>query len=217
MKKRSDILNTEVSNLEKLNDSIIQVGNRVYTSFYGIFVFDIFITAILNRTININRGFISEIKSNNFICAAPLVRIQLDSLLRLYASLLINYNIDEFAMKILKGASVRDLVDSKGKKMNDRYLVDSMCKIEKFSWVKTIYEASNGFIHLSDKHIFTSSKIKKNNRILQSIIKKNDDFVPLEEKIGAIKYQFEITKAIIDLVESWSQRKASYNDKLNKA
>ena len=206
----SSILTEKIEELSKLNDTIIQVGIDLITCYESLYVFDIFLTAILNRTLNVNRGFISEIQSNNFICAAPLVRIQLDSYLRLYASTLINYDVDEFAQKIINGESIRNLKDSKGIKMTDKYLVDEISTKRDFAWVKYIYNAANGFIHLSDKHILASSRVEEGTRKIESIIRKDDEFIPIKEKEGAVEYQTLITQNIIQFVNSWIQQKKGY-------
>jgi hypothetical protein len=65
--------------------------------------FNVYLNGILNRSVNLSRGFSTLMKDKNFIAAAPLARLHLDSLLRLFAPQLINFNVDDFAMQVMKG------------------------------------------------------------------------------------------------------------------
>lgn len=59
--------------------------------------------ATLNRTINLNRGYISLLNKENYIAAAPLIRMNLDSLLRLFASSQSEFDYERFANEVRNG------------------------------------------------------------------------------------------------------------------
>lgn len=91
-----------MSELDAEGDQLIQVGKFLLESF-GITEFTIFCVAILNRTINLNRGYISLLNEENYIAAAPLVRMNLDSLLRLFASTQSEFDYERFANEVRNG------------------------------------------------------------------------------------------------------------------
>ena len=99
-------------------------------------------------------GFCDLIERKNFICAAPLVRLMLDNLLRFYAVWLVDKPHD-FATEILiEGKEIRKIKDRNGKKMTDKYLADQLSK--EYKWISNTYRETSGYIHLSSKHYFNT-------------------------------------------------------------
>lgn len=92
------------------------------------------------------------IKARNFICAAPLVRLQLDNSLRFYAAFLVE-EPHELAKAFIDGKSIRSFRERGSKeKLTDRILVDRLSLHH--SWIKEAYKQASGYIHLSEKHFF---------------------------------------------------------------
>jgi hypothetical protein len=93
--------------IENKSKSIINLGKQLYAISTNLFHFDLLIIAALNRTVNTNKAFVSLVKDSNFISAIPLIRINIDTLLRLYASKISEFNRNEYALKILSGTEVK--------------------------------------------------------------------------------------------------------------
>ncbi|HMJ71521.1 MAG TPA: hypothetical protein VK508_21645 [Cyclobacteriaceae bacterium] len=204
-------LSEVINELKTLEKEILRVGREQIEAHNGIYAFDLYCSAILNRAINIQAGYIVLIESNNFLSAAPLVRIHLDTLLRLSAPFSCGKNVDEFAGKVFGGKQINELKNSKGEKLRDGFLANELSKRRDFSWVKELYKTGSSFIHFSDKHIFTSVKIDKSkDRTINTVVGVHDGFIPLEEKIGATIYMTKITKGILLFIESWTDRKKTY-------
>jgi hypothetical protein len=170
----------------------------------GFYTFDIFVNGLLNRSVNLLKGFILLMRQNNFIAAAPLVRLHLDSLLRLYAPQLIDYNVDDFALKVIGGTSVRKLKDKENQKMTDTRLVKKISEHEAFNWVQKVYDTGNAYVHYSDQLVFAAMKVRdKDEQIVNFTVGQHDDFIPLTEKHGAIHWMHEITDGLLFLTYSW--------------
>jgi len=198
-----------LTDLDSSQDELIELGKRSAET-YALYPYDIFLSAILNRSVNLIKGFCSLVRDNNFIAAAPLVRIHLDSLLRLYASNLIDYNIDEFANKVIGGKSIRDLKDRDGRKMTDNYLVKKIMENENHEWVKEVYKTGSGHVHFSNYISSYSTKIdSKKNDIINVTIGKHDSFVVESEKIGAAIRINQISIEIAALIEIWCEYKSN--------
>jgi hypothetical protein len=116
-----------------------------------LFPLDLLAVATLNRSLCLIAGFTILIESKNFISAAPLFRMQLDNCLRFSAAWMVEEPHD-FARQVLHGVQIRRLKDRGGRFLTDRHLVEQLA-IE-HPWVKSTYEQSSGYVHLSDKHIF---------------------------------------------------------------
>lgn len=105
--------------------------------------------AVVNRALELSEGFKDLILSEKFLCAAPLLRLQIDNLLRYSAAWLVD-KPHEFVAEVMKGTPVKNLKDAAGKKMADYYLVQKLSS--DVPWVKSVYEKTCGYIHLSESH-----------------------------------------------------------------
>jgi hypothetical protein len=194
-------LEKKLIDLEKVGDEIIKTGKTLLEKF-GITEFTLFCAAILNRTINLNRGFVSLVRDNNYITAAPLVRINVDSLLRLFAATQSEYNYEQFAKLVREGTKIENLYDKKRKtKLKDSELSRRLSMIEGFSWIQEIYRIGSGFVHLSNQHIYSSFKIE--NNIISGGIRMTDEFIPESEKKAGTYYMIQTSKGIKIFIDDW--------------
>lgn len=204
-------INKLLNELEEKIKALTQLGKASLLTPPRFYTFDIFVNGLLNRSVNLLRGFIALMRDNNFIAAAPLVRLHLDSLLRLYAPQLIDYNIDDFALKVIGGTAIRKLKDKNNRKMTDTRLVEKISEHENFDWVQKVYDTGNAYIHYSDQLIFASMKTKdKEERTVNFTVGQHDEFIPLAEKHGAVHWMHEITDGLLFLTYSWVRQKESY-------
>ncbi|MGY1459822.1 hypothetical protein ACW5F0_14455 [Luteimonas sp. A534] len=117
-----------------------------------IFGLDLLAQAAFKRSMSLCAGFACLVRANNYLCAATLVRLQLDTCLRFFAAFIVERPHD-FAKSVLEGVHVRNIKDRTGARMTDKYLVDTLGK--KYEWMPRVYEATSGFVHLSERHIFS--------------------------------------------------------------
>lgn len=168
---------------------------------------DLYATAITHRALCLISGFCLMIENQNFICAAPLVRLQLDNLLRLYAAWLVK-NPHEFCQKVLKGEHVRKLKDQDNQKMTDKYLVEKIAM--EYPWASRLYEATSGYVHFSNKHHFnTVNHVDDKERSVEFGIGVSDINIPAGTREEAIDAMIEITKALLKYLHGWAFTKAN--------
>ena len=183
-----------ISFLEQQNKEHLKIAEEMLRAKEGAcFTMDLFAGAVLRRSMSIISGFVMLIKARNYICAAPLVRLQLDNLLRFSAAYIVE-DPDKLAIDVLKGIPIKNLKDKKNKKMSDGYLVKELKK--KYSWIERVYKNTSGYIHFSEKHmvhLLSKDKSKGKNVVSISIGAENDakDF-PL----------YEATLAMIDITDA---------------
>ena len=96
-------------------------------------------------------GGFCDLIPKNYVCAAPLVRLQLDNVLRFSALWLVSDSQD-FVTKVLEGKQINKLRDRDGQRMTDRNLVDKMKA--RHPGVEQVYDDTCGYVHLSDAHLF---------------------------------------------------------------
>ena len=199
--------------LEGRKKSIIECGRRLYAAYNGIFLFDTYCTALLNRSINLVDGFCSLAKADNYFSAFPMVRLHLDTLQRLYAIQLIEGDVDDITSEILEGKAINKFKAREsegGSALTDKFLCDKVGALPGLEWVKDTYQAGNSFVHFSDKQLISSMKVEDEGRAFQAAVAVGSPFIEEDEKKGACVRMTWLTDAILELVDTWSAQKATY-------
>lgn len=155
-------INTEVTqkDLELINKSLLELEVEIKNVCKDIFTQETdrnklfktshYIFSISNRVIALNRGFLTLTENNNYNAAIALIRLQIDSCLRLFALTLVS-DWRLFYNEVMKGTEIRNLKDRDGNKMTDNYLVTKYDEIH--NGFKLLYKNTSGFVHFSSNHI----------------------------------------------------------------
>lgn len=197
--------------LEGLKDQILLAGQGQIESNVNFYVFDIYCTGILNKSLNILSEFICLVRAKNFIAAAPLVRIHLDSLLRIFAPHAWGGNVDVFAEKVLDGEAINKLKTKSGRCLSDNFLATELSQWNGYEWVLKTYKSGSSYVHFSERHIFTSVKVRSISApTINFVVGEHDDFVAPHEKEAAVIYMHRITLGILYFIRSWTEQKRSY-------
>lgn len=158
--------------LEAAEADLREAAHLVVRSGSGkLFPVDFLAWAAANRSLGLIAAFRHCIESHNYITAAALVRLQLDTGLRFMAT----WHVADphaFALRVLSGERIDKCRDRRGKPLKDAYLVD-LAQPE-YPWVKTVYEATSGFVHLSERHIFATIEEASEDRVLTGSISGKD-------------------------------------------
>lgn len=192
-------LELQLIEIENKSQVIINMGNQLFQISNKTETFDLFLIALLNRTVNLNRGFVKLIRDNNYITAVPIIRINLDSLLRVYASGISEHDRNNFALAVISGEQIRKM-KIRGTKtpMQDIHLVNSITKVIGMEWVKDIYDSGNSFVHFSDNIIFSSQRIVSvQERMMEFTIGMNDSFIDDEIKLNTSIWLNKIIDSIV--------------------
>ncbi len=162
-----------LAKLAALQQQILGTSKKLFDQNKSMYLSDFYVMGALRRVLALVKGFRSQIAERNFLCAAPLVRMQLDTALRVYALSLVS-NREDVAKQLLDGVPLSKLKDAKGQKLRDAYLVDQLS--ETYAWVKPLYAETSGFVHLSERHFFTSiAKTDDQEQVVHLSITSEDD------------------------------------------
>jgi hypothetical protein len=145
-------------------------------------------------------GFQQMVEQRNMTCAHALVRLQLDTVLRLQAGILYGH-LDEFAKKVMEGEKVDRLRDPSGQRLTDRYLSRNISQA--YPWVDRVYVATSGNIHLSARHIHLSLGEWDETGGFGVRIDVNDRALSPELFLEAIEGFEAITALIIEQLVIW--------------
>jgi len=102
--------------LAEAKEQHIQLGKMMSEAYQGtIYHMDLFVAAVLNRSLYLIDGFSMLVLDRNYISSAPLLRLQLDNALRLHAAWLVD-EPHQFVIDVMSGKQIRNLKDSSGER-----------------------------------------------------------------------------------------------------
>jgi hypothetical protein len=175
----------------------LQLGKQLYSM-------DLYISAIINRSISFMKGFEQLANENNYITAVPIIRMQLDNCLRFYAATIVS-DYNTFFIEYLKGVHIRTLKDSNNKKMTDAYLVEKLDKV--YPGIHNLYNNASGYVHLSNEHSFLQTEIIKDKERTIGTRIGHYDFYALDQKVDFVFNMYKASEILLDLVRSWKFEK----------
>lgn len=195
--QRIEIMKNDVLKVGK--DILSAGGGQIRTSDLSV------ILGATKRTICHCSGFSTMIVDRNFICASSILRMQLDTALRIYACSLVN-DLEDFSRCILRGERVDKYKDKDGKNLRDAYLVNQLSQT--YPWVKNVYAVTSGFIHLSNKHFNqTIAKTDDKTHIVHFEISDKDVKRPPEVYIEVLEAFISSTDIILSFLRDWEDQK----------
>lgn len=195
-----------IKNLRELEKEHTAMGMEIMKAAEGaIYPLDLLAISVLNRSVCLLVGFCDLMEKENFVAATPLLRLQLDNLLRFHAAWLVK-DPHDFSTDILKGFQINKMKDREGNIMSDRYLVDKISG--EYPIMKDIYKHTSGYIHLSDKHMFNSFGSKKDETgRFNTKVGSKDSFVPESSYIEMLRAFFDVTGVLFRYLKGWAVTK----------
>lgn len=180
------------------------VDSRVTTMIktYGgaIYSMDFLVAAALNRTRANIKAFIQLIRDRNLVIAGALLRIQIDTALRVSAAFLVD-DPHGFANRVLQGDRIDRINDRNGARLTDRSLVNALSP--DFPWLERVYEKTSGYIHLSGTHIHHIFNNIQEDGHFQIKVAEMDRDLPDELYTEAIEAFFESIQILFKYVDGW--------------
>lgn len=191
--------------IEQLEDELIRKGAGIVGAGADLSHADCFIFGALRRTLAQARGFRDLIASRNFPCAAAILRLQLDTAMRVNALSIVD-DVDVACTAVLDGEQFNRLKDRDGIKLSDAHIRKKLA--ETHPWISPIYERTSDLVHLSGKHFEVSiARTDDETRMAYFQISGHDPHRPDETYFEAVDTFFEATKlAGMLLLAFWTAR-----------
>ena len=204
-------LDASLKRLKDFDKAHLELGKKMFEAFGGaLYDMDLLAIGVLNRSKAHIAGFRQLIESKNLICAGALLRLQLDTALRFYASFLVEQPHD-FARAVLNGERIRDLKDRNGFKMNDAYLVKKLGL--KYNWIPRVYERTSGYVHLSDIHLISAMEVSEgafdSERKITIKISAEDKPLQTSVYVEAVDAFGAVSEILLRYVHGWVFTKAN--------
>jgi hypothetical protein len=170
----------------------------------GFSLLDMFAWMVLKRSISLVYGFVALIRAKNFVSAAPLVRLQIDNILRFRAAFLVA-DSDAFIHSVLSGTPVRELRDKDNRRMTDAYLQQQL--LSEYPWIQEMYRKTSGYVHLSEEHFFNTVRASsKSEGAIEAYIGPDDRMVNSIIYSEAVETMILITHSLLTYMAEWVQK-----------
>lgn len=125
---------------------IIENDTNMYQS-------DMYLMGAARRTLAQARGFRDLIRSKNFPCAAAILRLQIDTAMRINGLKYVDQP-HSFINQILSGKQYNKQKSKNGEKLSDAFLRQKLN--ETHPWIDAVYQHTSDLVHLSPRHFLTS-------------------------------------------------------------
>ncbi|OGR70626.1 MAG: hypothetical protein A2X40_07645 [Elusimicrobia bacterium GWC2_65_9] len=180
----------------------------------NIFPLDLIAVGVIKRSLMLLQGFLSMLRSGNYLCAGPLLRMQLDNVLRIYAAGLFPSGSD--ALKaFLEDRPLSQLKAPDGKPLTDKELTTRVGRI--YPWLPQVYTTTSGFVHFSRSAIMSTVEDLTNDGAVRVVVgPRGGRRWKSDERLAAAQAFDEATKAVLQMGYSWGHVKTVEGAKRSK-
>lgn len=202
----SKVLRSRLGFMETAEQAQLILARRMLGACHGaLFGVDLMAVSALNRSMAHGAGIKSLIESRNLCCAGALLRLQIDTVLRFYATSLVD-DPNAFAFAVLEGKPINKMKAKDGELLRDAYLVQSLGK--QHAWVPRVYKETSGYIHLSEKHMLAALLEDPQGGGLLIKISASDEHTPEDLYLEVLEGFYAITDILAQHVADWTNSKS---------
>ncbi|MBT0992974.1 hypothetical protein KIN34_01540 [Cellulomonas sp. DKR-3] len=164
---------------------------------------DLLVTAMVQRSYGVVDALIDAVDTYNMHAAAPLLRLQLDTLFRAHyiASCA---DLDALVGRLLGGEEFRRIKDLEGRPLTDARLQELAAAHH--AWAVPVYRETSGWVHFSVNHMRATTQVGSDRDFFMG--------VPLRPEVLAESLWLEVygasiraTEELFDYVRGWASRK----------
>lgn len=205
-------MDTILAELEALSDRHGERGSAIFAACHGtLFPCDGLAYAVLDRSLNLLKGFCLLLRNRGYTCGAALLRMQLDNLLRFHG-VVTTTDPHGTASDVINGTPLKNLRDKEGLPMTDARLVEVLSLVN--PWVKRVYKLTSGYIHLSEQHFyhFIERSKKNQNGLRDFAIGDGDEYLDEGYKVELITAFRVVTEGVLELVRQWVAIRGTFGD-----
>ncbi len=195
----------------ELHGTLLQSGVAMLKASNNmIFNEDLFLWGIIQRSVSLNDGILSLFERWNFVAGFPLLRMQLDSLIRATYVARTGRGKEQVLEEWRNGCDFDKIKDpDNGKPLKDWFLKEKAKDI--YPWIEDVYKELSGHVHFSLAHMqSTIASHSEEDQIAHIIISAAQEHFP-EKKIKDALELLRLTQThIVEIVKSWTQYKLEH-------
>ena len=115
------------------------------------FLYNIFLSCILDRALSVNKGYRALTESNNYFCAVAMLRMQIENCTRLYGMTLVD-DACKYITSWMSGDKVSKFQDVQTRKsLSDSYVASILDK--QYKNIAAMYKEACSFVHFSERQL----------------------------------------------------------------
>lgn len=168
----------------------------------NIYLPDLLIVSMMQRSYGLTEAVIDCVDGYNLAAAAPLLRMQLDTLVRA-CYVAHNPQADDVVTAMLRGTEFRRMRDSSGKPLTDARLIE--LATAHHPWLSPVYKETSGWVHLSPNHLRVAWQVIGNE--MGAGVPLQPDLIPGRLWLELLEAMIKATEELFDYVEGWASRK----------
>lgn len=193
-------------------DEVILEAHQKFNEIGCFAPIDFYVDTVLKRAMVINGAYVKLAKTNNYIAAAPYIRMQMDNCINLGAGAMVK-DILAYINHFLSGKELYKFKDERKNSLYEKYIVQEMNK--RYGSFKQAYEHYNMEVHLSVGHFFMAHYMDENNSM--NLTLEHGYYHKEEEILAHNKNIYLVNNVLIDvLLEYWLPIKKSYLDYIDR-
>lgn len=191
-----------VGRLRSLEAEHVRLAHEIWgANVSEAFEVDLVVNAVIQRSLALIDGFTALIERRNLLCATPLLRLQLDSIMRLYACA-IALDTHSVVSQLLDGKPLHTLKSKDGQRLTDKHLHEQASGV--FPWLSHLYEQSSSFVHLSSPHLFAPiTGVDNGSRSAAIHIRKGGPKCEDSDVLGTVEAFHLATAGVLCLCHTW--------------
>lgn len=191
--------------LDTLRIQHLEVGGVVMSAGGGnLYRDDMLVLTMIQRSYGLVEAVIDLVDSFNLHAAAPLVRLQLDSLFRM-CFLATAPEAQRVLGEFFAGRQFRQIKDGEGKRLGDGRLKDRAA--EYHSWAIPVYDSTSGWVHLSAGHVSTAFRLGEEEGEFVVGIPLPREFVPVSVWSEILGATTKATEELLGYAVGWAMEK----------
>ena len=171
----------------------------------GLRAIDMFLLAAVQRSHDIAAAVLMLCDARNLAAAAPLVRLQIDTLVRV-SYMARSGDSDGVAHAVIAGVEFRKMKDADGEFLSDTRLL-ALARPH-HGWVEPVYRRTSGWVHLSPDHLTAAFGAWGDSEgVFLTRVPFDPEIVPLRiwaELLGATA---QATREILAYAQAWGAQK----------
>lgn len=199
-----------INSLEESKEYYMGLVVEFQKTFYNNTDYFFFMSSAINRAMNINRGFTTLTKDDNYSCAIPLMRLMIDNCMRFWGISLVDDKHD-YIRVWGSGEKISTIKDRNGKKLTDKHL--SECFALLYRGVDKTYNDACAFVHFSEQNLYITAKVDKQKERRVDLRIDGYDHFPETTKNNIDKWMLYLNNVLIDTIRTISQTFLPYTTK----
>ena len=162
-----------IDKLRNLREDLPSLGSEImHAGNMSMYPMDMVIIGIVKRCLSTTSALEKLVLEWNMTCARAVLRMHLDTVLRLSAFWL-SPDLQKMAIYVIGGKQINKMKDRDDYKMTDSYLSQKLG--ERFDWIPRVYKYTSGYIHFSERQLFDPiSEINNKERMVNFVINDKD-------------------------------------------